>query len=109
MARVSPRSVNLSSTGFSLNSCSHSRMSEHNGLPVLSGFHLYLVLGFFVVDEVDELEEYVGCLLSCFEGVIEVEGLELEEEFDDKPGTTIGTKFSELLCIRIPFFERCGF
>ena len=35
-----------------------------------------------------------------------------EEELVDKPGTTIGTKFSVLHCIRIPFFfffKRCGF
>ena len=34
---------------------------------------------------------------------------ELEEELVDKPGTTIGKKFSVLHCIRIPFLMRCGF
>ena len=33
----------------------------------------------------------------------------LEEELADKPGTTVGTKFSVLQCIRIPFLMRCGF
>ena len=31
-----------------------------------------------------------------------------EDELD-KPGTTIGTKFSVLQIIRIPSFMRCGF
>ena len=55
--------------------------------------------------EVDELEEDVGWLHSC----LEVEGWELEEELADKPGTTIGTKFSVLHCVRKPFSMRCGF
>ena len=38
-----------------------------------------------------------------------VEEGKLEEELVDKPGTTIGTKFSVLHCIRIPFLMRCGF
>ena len=59
--------------------------------------------------EVDELEEDVGRSMSCFEGVIDVEEGKLEEELADKPGTTIGTKFSVLHCIRIPFLMRCGF
>ena len=33
----------------------------------------------------------------------------LEGELVDQPGTTIGTKFSVLHCIRIPFLLRCGF
>ena len=41
--------------------------------------------------------------LSCFKGVREV-----DEELD-KPGTTIGTKFSVLQIIRIPSLMRCGF
>ena len=44
--------------------------------------------------EVDELEE----------GVMDVEEGKLQEELVDKPRTTIGTKFSVLHCIRIPFF-----
>ena len=55
-----------------------------------------------MVGEVDEL-------ISCLEGVMDVEEGKLEEELVDKPGTTIGTKFSVLHCIRIPFSMRCGF
>ena len=51
-----------------------------------------------MVGEVDELEEDVGC-----QGVMDVEEGKLEEELVDKPGTTIGTKFSVLHCVRIPF------
>ena len=53
-------------------------------------------------DEEDE-EEW----LSCFIGVRE-DDEEAEEELD-KPGTTMGTKFSVLHIIRIPFEKRCGF
>ena len=54
-------------------------------------------------DEEDEEEEW----LSCFIGVLEVD--EDPEEELDKPGTTIGTKFSLLQVIRNPFLMRCGF
>ena len=37
-----------------------------------------------------------------------VEEGKLEEELVDKQGTTIGTKFSVLHCVRIPFLMRCG-
>ena len=47
-----------------------------------------------MVGEVDELEEDV---------VMDVEEGNLEEELVDKPGTTIGTKFSVFHCILIPF------
>ena len=40
---------------------------------------------------------------------MDVEDGKLEEELVDKPGTTIGTKFSVLHCIRIPFSMRCVF
>ena len=53
--------------------------------------------------EVDELEEDLGGSDSCLEGVMDVEEGKLEEELIDKPRTTIGTKFSVLHCIRIPF------
>ena len=33
----------------------------------------------------------------------------LEEDLADKPGTTLGTKFSVLHCIRIPFFDEMWF
>ena len=55
-----------------------------------------------MVGEVDDLEEDVGSI-SCLEGVMDVEEGKLEEELVDKPGTTIGTKFSALHCIRIQF------
>ena len=40
---------------------------------------------------------------------MDVEEGKLEEELIDKQGTTIGTKFSVLHCIRKPFVMRCGF
>ena len=46
-------------------------------------------------------------VLSCLIGVLEVD--EDPEEELDKPGTTMGTKFSVLQIIRIPFLMRCGF
>ena len=61
-----------------------------------------------MVGEVHELEEDVGLSISCLESVMDVEEGKLEEELVDKPGTTIGTKFSVLHCIRIPFLVRCG-
>ena len=54
-------------------------------------------------DEEDEEEDW----LSCFIGVRE-DDEEAEEELD-KPGTTMGTKFSVLQSIRIQFLMRCGF
>ena len=59
--------------------------------------------------EVDELEEDVGWSISCLKGVKDVEDGMLEEELIDKPGTTIGTKFSALHCIRILFFSEMWF
>ena len=53
------------------------------------------------VGEEDEVEEDDEEWLSCFKSVIEVD--EDPEDELDKPGTTIGTKFSVLHCIRIPF------
>ena len=47
--------------------------------------------------------------LDTVEDVMGGEVDELDEELVDKPGTTIGTKFSVLHCIRIPFLMRCGF
>ena len=138
-------------TRFSLNSCSHSGISEQNwshrsfswssfffllldfwlawsvSLTVLSIQHVHLTqildrnlsqlrsslalvslsLDTAVVGEVDE--EDVGWSISCLEGVIDVEEGKLEEELDDKPGTTIGTKFSVLHCIRVRFFNEMWF
>ena len=62
-----------------------------------------------MVGEVDELEEDAGWSISCLAGVMDVEEGKLEEELVDKPGTTIGTMFSVLHCIRKPFLMRCGF
>ena len=53
-------------------------------------------------DEEDE-EEW----LSCFIGVRKDDEDAVEELI--KPGTTIGTKFSVLQILRIPFLMRCGF
>ena len=141
-----------SSTKFSLDSCSHSAISEftrtesvNNGLP--RSIVVYFLFGFGVllawvssgcphlsstevdtgtgeasllfpsshsriwislaVGEEDEFEEDDEELLSCLEGVFEVD--EDPEDELDKPGTTIGTKFSLLQGIRIPFLMRCGF
>ena len=57
--------------------------------------------------EEDEVEEDDEEWLSCLEGIFEVD--EDPEDELDKPGTTIGTKFSVLHCIRILFLMRCGF
>ena len=46
---------------------------------------------------------------NCFEGAIDVEEGKLDEELAEKPGTTIGTKFSVVQIIRIPSLMRCGF
>ena len=61
------------------------------------------------VGDEDELEEDVEQRLSCLESLLEVDESDPEDEFADNPGTTIGTKFSVLQGIRIPFFMRCGF
>ena len=129
-----------SSTKFSMNSCSHSGISESNGLhrSIVVSFLIcfWILLGWIssgfpdlsstnsdtgtgemslliasshsrtwispTVREKDE-EEW----LSCFKGVLKVD--EDPEDELDKPGTTIGTRFSELNCIRIPSLMRCGF
>ena len=54
------------------------------------------------VSEEDEVEEDDEEWLPCLESVLEVDE-DPEEELVDKPGTTIGTKFSVLHGIRIPF------
>ena len=55
----------------------------------------------------DEDEEDDEERLSCFIGVLKAD--EDPEDELDKPGTTIGTKFSVLQFIRIPSLMRCGF
>ena len=66
------------------------------------------VLISLTVGDEDEVEEEVEQWLSCFKSVLEVDESDPEDEFD-KPGTTIGTKFSVFQGIRIPFLMRCGF
>ena len=53
--------------------------------------------------EIDELEEDLEWSISCLKGVMGVEVGKLQEELADKPGTTTGTKFSELHCIEYRF------
>ena len=40
---------------------------------------------------------------------MDVEENKLKEELVDKPGTTIGMKFSVLHCVQILYSMRCGF
>ena len=56
------------------------------------------------VGEEGEGEEDEQERLSCFRGVLEVD--EDPEDKLDKPGTAIGTKFSVLQIIRLPFLIR---
>ena len=71
------------------------------GASSLSGTDISSTVGEEGEDE--EEEEWLSCLI----GVREVDE-DADEELD-KPGTTIGTKFSVLHCIRIQFLMRCGF
>ena len=89
--------------------------------------HFYLVLVGLFNNSSDVSKEY-GSLRTCLstlsldtiaggwsewsisvEDVMGVEMDELEEELVVKPGTTIGTKFSVLQCVPIPFLMRRGF
>ena len=70
-------------------------------LPIRSSRSRVLVS--LTVGDEDELEEDVEQWLPCLESVLEVDESDPEDELADKPGTTIGTKFSVLHCIRIPF------
>ena len=104
---------------------------RNTGLPVpVRDPHFYLVLGFWLVHLTTLLmfQKWTGLpvlvyphfnlarlldgdlngSISWHEGVVDAEVDELEE-VEDEPGTTIGTKFSVLHCIRIPFLMRCGF
>ena len=88
-------------TGFTvLSSPQHLNLTQALDTLIL---WISLSLDAVVVGEEDEIEEDVERCFSCLEGVIEVEGWELDEELVDKPGTTIGTKFSVLQYVRIPF------
>ena len=134
----------LSPTRFSLNSCSHSGMSEWHGSSrtcswfsflfgfgilvglfnnpsdvfrrirspstCLSHFHLTRLLDGDPAPEYGSPRTCESTLsLDTVEGVMGGEVDELEEELSDKPGTTIGTKFSVFHRIRTPFLMRCGF
>ena len=70
---------------------------------LLGASSLYRTVGEEGEDEEDEEEER----LSCFIGFRE-DDEDVEEELV-KPRTKIGTKFSVLQIIRIPFLMRCGF
>ena len=59
------------------------------------------------VGEEDEDEEDEEESLSCFMDVLEVD--EDPEDELDKPGTTIGTKFSVLQIVGFPSLMKCGF
>ena len=110
-SRTSLWSSFLFGFGISVGSCNNSSdASEECGSPrsCLSTRSLDTVEDVMDV-EVDELEEDLGWSISCLEGVMDVKEGKREEELVDKPGNTIGTKFSALHCIRIPFFMRCGF
>ena len=139
LAWESPCTGISSSTKISLNSCSHSGISESphgflrsfgvfflfvfwvslarvsTGFPVLSSTNSDIGIGeksligttslfrtriWPSVGEVDVVEEDDEEWLSCLEGVFEFD--EDPEDELDKPGTTIGTKFSVLQIIRIP-------
>ena len=114
----------LSSTRFSVNSCNHSGMSEYI-LPRTCSWSSFL-FGFEISvgssNNSSGVSEVYGFPRPCLstlsldsiagwwsewssswpQGVVGVEVDELEEVVD-KPGTTIGTKFS------VPFLMRCGF
>ena len=127
LAWESPWTGILSSTKLSLNSCSHSGISESDGFPSsivvssgssdLSPTEVDTCTGEMsllfpssrsrvwispTVGEEDEDEEDEEEQLSCFEGVFKVDD-DPDDELDT-PGTTTGTKFSVLQGIRIPFW-----
>ena len=92
----SPRSVR--------SSCELDTDAGSESVPHISAFALIsLSLDTVIVGEVDELDEDVGWSISCFKGALDVEQGKPEDELADKPGTTIGTKFSVSHYIRIPF------
>ena len=93
-----------------LSTCDLDTDAGSESVPHMSAFALLsLSLDTITVGEVDELEEDEGWSISCLESVMDVEEWNLEEELAAKTGTTIGTKFSVLHCIRIPFFNEMWF
>ena len=86
------------------------------GLPVLAFRHVYLTTTLELDTCTGGVPLSVRSSLSRASVSLDVVvgdedelGWELEEELVDKPGTTIGTKFSVLQIIRIPSLMRCGF
>ena len=115
----------LSSTKFSLNSCSHSGTSCNSSLRNSSSPSFLLVYSVSVdlcckfsrssslVLPLLSGSGFSVCLLtsnteSYDEDVKEV-GVDDAEELVDKPGTTNGKKFDALQSILLPFLVRCGF
>ena len=105
--------VDLDNNGSHRSFCSTCELdtdTRWESIPLKSSHaRVSLSLDTVIIGEIDELEKDVGWLCSCLEGLIDVEEWELDEELDDKSGSTIGTKFSVLHCIRIPFLMKCGF
>ena len=89
----SPRTGSVSSFLFVFS------VSVGSGLPVLGFSYSHFVLFFGRNVETTE---------SCGNDAGDVCAAELEEPVA-KPGTTIGTRFSVLHCIRLPSLMRCGF
>ena len=112
-----------------MNSCRHSSMAEY-GSPYLFRILIFWVFGILVgsCNHSSDVSEVNGSPRACLstlsldsiagwwcersiswpEGVVDVEVDELERLVVE-PGTTPGTKFSVLHCIRKPFPMRCGF
>ena len=99
IAGVSLDAYTPSSARCSVNSCKHSGKSR-NRFPDAG----MLVSSLRFVAGLDEVSSGV----SCCNDVEDVFALNLEEP-GDKPGTTIGAKFSVLHWVLVPFWFRCGF
>ena len=111
----------LSTTKFSLNSCSQSSNSC-NRSHCTSSCPSFLFLFSVSADARDGLSRDTSLTISlfsdawfsvlttesCDEGVEEV-GVDYVEELGDKPGTTNGTEFDILQSIFLPFLVSCGF
>ena len=75
----------------------------------LSIFPRFRVLVSLSVSDKTSLKKMLSNDSPLLESVLEVEEPDPEDEFVEKPRTTIRTKFSVLQCVRIPFLMRCGF
>ena len=67
------------------------------------------VLVSLTLGDKDELEEDDEEWLSCLESVLDVDESDPEDEFVDKPGTTIGTKFLRVAWNPNPVFNEMWF